>query len=107
MPSNCAIYGCFNTKKKVKRLNQNIRFFRFPRDEILQHAWIQACRRSDKINTDHAVICSVHFCKEDIADDMKSRLLGIERPKNHRILKKDAVPSLSLPKGNYAYFHTC
>ncbi|XP_064106789.1 uncharacterized protein LOC135215767 [Macrobrachium nipponense] len=70
----------------------------FPRDEFLRDAWIQASRRSDKINSDHAVIYSVHFCKEDIAEDMKSRLLGIERPKNQRILKKDAVPSLSLPK---------
>ena len=107
MPSNCAIYGCYNTKKKVKKLNQTIRFFRFPRDEILRDAWIQACRRTDNINPDHAGICSVYFCKEDIADDIKSRLLGIERPKNQRILKKDAVPSLSLPKDNYAYLYTC
>ncbi|XP_066958213.1 uncharacterized protein [Macrobrachium rosenbergii] len=96
MPNNCAVYGCYDTKKK--KFNQDIRFFRLPRDEFLRDAWIQARRRSDKINPDHAVICSVYFCKEDIADDMKSRLLGIERPKNQRILKRDAVPSLSLPK---------
>ena len=99
MPNNCSVFGCFNTKRKTKSLGLDIGFFRFPRNESLRDSWIQACRRKDKVNMDFAVICSVHFRQDDIADDMKSRLLGIPRPKNQRILKKNAVPSLFLPKG--------
>ena len=98
MPNNCAVYGCFNTKRKAKSLGLEIRFFRFPKNESIRDAWVQACRRADKINTDTAIICSVHFSKDDVADDMKSRLLGIDRPRNQRILKKNAVPSLFLAK---------
>ncbi|KAK4328075.1 hypothetical protein Pmani_001548 [Petrolisthes manimaculis] len=35
---------------------------------------------------------------DDHIDDMKSRLLGIASPKNKRLLKEDAVPSLHLHK---------
>ena len=55
------------------------------------------CRRSDKINTKNAVVCSEHFTNEDYIDDMKSRLLGIESPRNKRLLKNEGVPSLHLP----------
>ena len=99
MPSNCTVFGCFNTRMKVNTQGLDIRFFRFPRENDVRDAWIQACRRSDQINPNNARVCSVHFAKDDITDDMKSRLLSIQTPKNQRILKIDAVPSLFMPKG--------
>ncbi|XP_045139372.1 THAP domain-containing protein 3-like [Portunus trituberculatus] len=96
MPSQCAVFGCSNEKTIVGE--KNIRYFRFPRDEKLRKVWINVCRRSDKINSKNAVVCSEHFTSEDYIDDMKSRLLGIESPRNKRLLKNEAVPSL-LPNG--------
>ena len=93
MPSVCAAYGCNNNKDKTK--GSGIRYFGSPKDVL----WLNLCRRADNINVKNAVVCSVHFTKDDYNDDMKSRLLGIESPKNKRLLKKDAVPSLSLHNG--------
>ena len=94
MPSNCSVYGCFNTKSKTK--GSGVKYFSFPKETPYRDLWINACRRADKVNPENAVICSVHFKPQDHAGDMKSRLLGIESPARLRTLRKDAVPSLLL-----------
>ena len=98
MPSNCSVFGCHNTRTQTA--GSDIRYFRFPRAKELRQRWIHSCCRTDSINADNAVVCSVHFADTDYKDDMKSRLLGIDTPKRQRTLKDDAVPSLFMPQGN-------
>lgn len=74
-------------------------YFTFPKEKTYSDLWINACGRGDEINIKNAVICSIHFQKQDYNDDLKARLLGIESPKNVRKLRRDAVPSLHLPHG--------
>ena len=100
MPSNCSIYGCNNTQKNC---STEVQFFRFPKDELVAKQWVNCCRRQDTINTKNALICSVHFTKDDYNEHLKYKLLGIEKPKNQRALKRDAIPSLSLSSGEYQY----
>ena len=97
MPNSCAVYGCSNTK--VKTAGKGISYFGFPKDAHFRDVWVNLCRRADRINSKNAVICSLHFTKDAYKDDMKSRLLGIDSPKNKRSLKEDAVPSLHLHNG--------
>lgn len=102
MPTVCAVYGCSNSK--VKTAGTDVKYFRFPRNTQYRDAWLNLCRRADSINTKNAIICSVHFTKDDYIDDMKSRLLGIESPRNKRFLKEDAVPSLYLYNSKYNFY---
>ena len=103
MPSNCSVFGCFNRQENTK--GTNIKYHTFPKEKRYRDQWINACRRSDTINPINALICSVHFRQEDYKDDMKSRLLGIPSPKNKRLLKEDAVPSIHLPNGESNNIH--
>lgn len=120
MPDNCSVYGCNN--RFSNKNGSNIKFHRFPKEKQYRDQWVHACGREDRINSDNALICSIHFKAQDYKDDLKSRLLGIETPKNRRLLKKDAVPCLFLPNGKYTstyvkqdilhmyksyYIHTC
>ncbi|XP_068206993.1 hepatoma-derived growth factor-related protein 2-like isoform X6 [Palaemon carinicauda] len=98
MPSVCAVFGCHNNSKKTTHLG--VRYFSFPKDEETKKKWMHACKRADNVNWKRALICSVHFKADDYADSMKYRLLGIEKPKNQRALKEEAVPSLLLPIGS-------
>ena len=97
MPSVCAVFGCSNAKEKTK--GSEIRYFRFPKEEHYRKIWLNLCRRADAVNPHYAIICSIHFIQDDFIDDMQSRLLGIESPRNKRLLKKEAVPSLHLHDG--------
>ena len=83
---------------QYERNRSGLRFFGFPKDDEFRKRWITACRRADKISPNNATICSIHFTAEDYIDDMKARLLGIESPRNKRLLKKHAVPSMNLYK---------
>lgn len=56
--------------------------------------WVVKCKRADKINTEHARVCSIHFREEDFERDLKNELLGLPL---RRILRKDAIPSINLP----------
>ncbi|KAG7160612.1 52 kDa repressor of the inhibitor of the protein kinase-like isoform X3 [Homarus americanus] len=96
MPSNCSVYGCNNTRKKTT--GSSIKYFRFPKEKQFRQRWIYSCCRADDINADSAVVCSIHFKECDYKDDLKCRLLEIERPKRQRTLRDDAVPSLFLPQ---------
>ena len=93
MPSNCAVFGCFNTYKKTK--DSKIKYHHFPKNKAYRNQWVHACCRADTINTEYAIVCSIHFKPEDYKDDLKSRLLGIGITKHHRLLKEDAVPTFS------------
>ncbi|XP_068205211.1 THAP domain-containing protein 2-like [Palaemon carinicauda] len=97
MPSNCAVFGCHNKSKKT--INMGIRYFTFPKEENTKKKWMHARKRADDVNWKRALICSVHLNAEDYADDMKYRLLGIEKTKNQRPLNEEAIPSLFLPNG--------
>ena len=94
MPCVYAVHACFNTK--VKTAGTGIRYFGFPKNAHNRDVWVNLCRRADSSNPKNAVICSVHFTKDDYIDDLKSCLHGIENPKNKRLLREDAVPSLHL-----------
>ena len=98
MSNNCAVYGCNNNKKKA--CDQQISYFKFPKNNDIKAKWIHSCYRSDNINTKHAVICSIHFRDEDYEDDLKARVLNIPRKK----LKANAVPSIGLYKGELNIF---
>ena len=97
MPNNCSVYGCYNRKRNTK--DHGISYFTFPKDEEARKKWVYSCHRSDKINTNNAVICSAHFADEHFEDDLKARILNIQR----RILKKDAVPTIGLYKGKLEF----
>ena len=104
MPNSCAVRCCHNTKKRTKGC---IRFFRFPRDEKLRKRWILLCDRDSNFNASNAMVCSIHFLPSDYNHSLlnKHRLLGKELPRNIRILKEDAVPSINLCEGKLiSYF---
>ncbi|KAK4884762.1 hypothetical protein RN001_001033 [Aquatica leii] len=92
----CAIYSCKNDNQS-KGFKKNVMFFRFPRDKNTCQKWIVACSRADKFNERYAHVCSVHFQPSDYKRDLKAELLNYQRYKNKRLLKSEAVPTLSLP----------
>ena len=57
MPKCCAVHGC-NTNQTNKG---DIALHRFPKNEEVKQQWIQLCKRADRINTEYAVVCSLHF----------------------------------------------
>lgn len=69
--------------------------FRFPRDETQTRVWADVFRRSDSVGAKN-VVCSKNFSSDNDIDGMKSRLLGVKSPRNTRLLKLVAVPSLIL-----------
>ncbi|VEN43569.1 unnamed protein product [Callosobruchus maculatus] len=91
---NCAIAGCTNYTRRTK--GTNIEYFRFPKQDDIAKQWVVACRREDKINLKNASICSEHFLPECFEIPLRQRLLNCS-PKNARILKEGALPSLKLP----------
>ena len=94
MPSNCSVLGCFNTHEKTK--DSKIKYYHFPKNKTYRDQWVHALCRADTINTEYALVCSIHFKPQDYNDDLQSQLLGTESPKHHRLFKKDAVPTLFL-----------
>ncbi|KAK3890907.1 hypothetical protein Pcinc_005206 [Petrolisthes cinctipes] len=92
MPSSCSVFWCNSDKRK--NAGSGIRYFGFPRNRELQQEWIRACDRPDDINVADVVVCSKHFKEVDY--QMKYQLFGKDNTKYHRLLKKDAVPSLLL-----------
>ncbi|KAF6211603.1 hypothetical protein GE061_012116 [Apolygus lucorum] len=88
----CAIYGCTNHNQ-----NSTVKFYTFPKDKALCQKWKHLCYREDHINVRTATICSVHFSSDSFDTPLKYKLLNY-RPKNLRDLKKDAIPSLHLPR---------
>ncbi|XP_042235835.1 uncharacterized protein LOC121875362 [Homarus americanus] len=93
----CAVYGCSN-KPKI-RTREHIKYFRFPRDKDTCNKWIQACKRSDEVNTKFARVCSLHFQETDYKLEYRIMKVRLQlSPKRTRPLYPWAVPSLQLPK---------
>ncbi|XP_050300162.1 THAP domain-containing protein 1-like [Anthonomus grandis grandis] len=90
---NCAVLGCKNHTKKTK--GTKIKYFRFPKQEDLAKQWVIRCHRGDKINLKNACICSEHFEQDCYEVPLRQRLLNYN-PRNTRILKEDALPTLNL-----------
>lgn len=68
-------------------------FFRFPKDQVSQKSWINACKRKDIINIKFAGVCSTHFSENGFKRDLKLELTGFSY-KNRRILKNEAVSTV-------------
>ncbi|GBN27930.1 hypothetical protein AVEN_147732-1 [Araneus ventricosus] len=90
--SACAVATCSNYHRKTK--GKGVIYHVFPVCLKRNKIWISKCKRQDHINVKYAKICSDHFRSSDNMDDMKNRLLGLNQKK---ILKPDAVPSVTLP----------
>lgn len=95
----CAVYGCNNNNKKTKNTccmvkDGSINYFRFPKDKNICRQWEVACRRDEKFNAKNSRICSIHFCEEDFELKHKLNFSSVKC----RILKKDAIPKVFLPK---------
>lgn len=77
----CVLYMAAQiAKSRQQALTSNTLDFR--KKKQYRDVWINLCRRADNINTNNAVICSIHFTKDHYMDDMKSRLLGVESKYN-------------------------
>ncbi|GBN36193.1 hypothetical protein AVEN_241703-1 [Araneus ventricosus] len=70
-------------------------YHRFPQNRALNKIWEERCKRKYEFNVKNAVICSEHFTEDDYERDLRNELLGLPLKK---LLKKDAVPTLSLPE---------
>lgn len=92
---NCAVFGCNKRNQNTK--GTNVKFYKFPKVDDLARQWLNACRRSDRVNLMHASICSQHFDSECFFTPLKHQLLQYS-PKGFRNLKPDAVPTLNIPK---------
>ena len=79
----CAVANCNHSKRG--RLDGSLLFHRFPHEQHRRREWVQRCCRLDKFNPDSCRICSAHFLPSDYDSDS-----------GRRILKRDAIPSVSL-----------
>ncbi len=59
----CAVFGC-KSDNQVKGFKKDISFHVFPKDDIYQKNWVNACRRKDRFNVKTARMCSKHFDKD-------------------------------------------
>lgn len=96
MPANCAVATCGSwARKEKKRADLGLSFFRFPKDPVIQAAWVHRCARQDFIYTKTASVCSLHFTVEDYDPSylVKRNLMPNVKPR----LKPDAIPSQNIP----------
>ena len=91
----CAVAICQSPQPEL-----GYSYHRFPKDKVIRHAWINACRRKDSFNPDTAKVCSLHFEEEAFERDLRSELMPNEERKKRRakILKSNAIPVLKLTK---------
>ncbi|KAL1516529.1 hypothetical protein ABEB36_000436 [Hypothenemus hampei] len=90
----CAVTKGNNSLEVTRRLNRNVLYHRFPKNENVFALWVQRCRRTDKWNPQNSRVCSEHFTPDDYERDLKSELLSLPEKKH---LKASAIPSLLLP----------
>ncbi|CAG9577621.1 unnamed protein product [Danaus chrysippus] len=81
----CCVKNCLNDNRKATK-NDGITFHPFPKEEILNSAWIDALGMTEWETKDPSMICSEHFT-EDSFYITKS---GVKK------IKAEAVPSLIL-----------
>lgn len=77
-----------------KDFDKTIRFFRFPNDPEAKRSWMKACGKG-QFEVMYARICSLHFTEDDWR--LQDRIMNT--PMNKRLLDKNAIPSLHLPRG--------
>lgn len=73
----CAVGSCTNNLIKTKKLNLNISYHRFPKQEKTCRIWIKACNRKDQWNPNTSYICSDHFTNDNFEIDLRAELMGI------------------------------
>ncbi|XP_076231436.1 uncharacterized protein LOC143177427 [Calliopsis andreniformis] len=103
MPSGtvCSVATCKSNSKKVKKNQEHIIFFTFPKDHEIRTEWIRKCYRKDKFNSEYKRIRSLHFEPNDYEDELQARLTGSQLKK----LKRTAIPSLNLLPPEYRTEH--
>ncbi|CAG9827867.1 unnamed protein product [Diabrotica balteata] len=93
----CAVFGCSSDNQTTKRVDKSVSFYGFPKDSVVEKQWVIACCREGKFNTKTSRICSKHFKPESFERNLQQELLQYESKKGPK-LKRDAVPSLYLPR---------
>ncbi|XP_072394811.1 uncharacterized protein [Diabrotica undecimpunctata] len=93
----CAVFGCSSDNQTTKRVDKSVSFYGFPKDSVVEKLWVIACCREGKFNTKTSRICSKHFKPESFERNLQQELLQYESKKGPK-LKRDAVPSLYLPR---------
>lgn len=84
MPGSwCSVAICRIDYNKQKKCEEKLVYFRFPKDVALCKEWIRRCYRKDKINPKTARICSRHFKKSDIQEDIHAKIMN--RPPKIRL----------------------
>lgn len=68
MVTHCVVVGCSNRQNKEAKENQ-ISFFRFPKDLKRRRAWVKAVNREKWVPNDESRICSAHFVGGWHSDD--------------------------------------
>lgn len=92
----CAVAGC-QSDNQTKGADKSVRFHGFPKNNVLEKLWVNACCRKDHFNAKTSRICSKHFKSEDYERNLQHELLQYESKKGPK-LKNDSVPCLHLPK---------
>ncbi|XP_075229663.1 uncharacterized protein LOC142329169 isoform X21 [Lycorma delicatula] len=88
----CVVKNCFSSSKKKDRFYT---FHVLPKNEEMLKKWLKCVGRPDLVKLNHVRICSKHFTADSYERDLQFELIGEPRRKH---LKKDAVPTLFLPK---------
>ncbi|XP_077275809.1 uncharacterized protein LOC143904771 isoform X1 [Temnothorax americanus] len=92
MPS-CCIINCKSRTYYAEK--KGIIFYRFPNEENIRQAWINACQRSEEsIKIDSARICSLHFDDDCFITKWTDSIKA--PPKQLRRLKVGSIPTKML-----------
>lgn len=99
MAPKCSVPGCTSNYQSVlKAGNANyVTVFKFPSDSNLRKQWIQSIPRDNWTPTKYAVVCILHFQKEDVSyyDTSLGKNGDVQTFPRHRpILKPGAIPRL-------------
>ncbi|EDW38390.1 GL12036 [Drosophila persimilis] len=86
----CAVLNCKNARTASEK-NQDLCFFKFPRNADLAKQWVSFCGNKNALNLKNASICIKHFKDEDIVGALKFEL-GLAKK---RTLRPGAVPCLN------------
>ncbi|XP_077558526.1 uncharacterized protein LOC144174000 [Haemaphysalis longicornis] len=93
MPDKCCVPQCRGNYTS----DTKVHVFRFPRDDELRKAWIQAIPRENLVITQHTRVCELHFKYDDIIreDSYVDNATGrtVSAPMLRLRLRRDAVPS--------------
>ncbi|XP_024882180.1 uncharacterized protein LOC112461246 [Temnothorax curvispinosus] len=92
MPS-CCIINCKSRTYYAEK--KGIIFYRFPNEENIREAWVNACQRSEEsIKIDSARICSLHFDDDCFITKWTDSIKA--PPKQLRRLKVGSIPTKML-----------